>query len=180
MNWWFTADTHFGHKNIIEHSKRPFSSVEEMDETLIKNWNAVVKKGDFVYHLGDFSWNKPDDGIKYLNRLAGTVCLIRGNHEPIAKCQKLQKKFHWIKDLHMIQIKGQEIVLCHYAMQTWNKKYQGSWHLFGHSHGKIPTDDSFRMDVGVDCHNYEPISFDFISSIMSQKRGIYDDHQTFE
>lgn len=53
---WFTADQHFGHANVIKHSQRPFSSIEEMDATLIKNWNRCVKKGDDVFHLGDFAW----------------------------------------------------------------------------------------------------------------------------
>ena len=56
MVYWFTSDTHFGHKNIIEYCKRPFSSVEQMNEMLIKKWNNKVKVDDIVFHLGDFSF----------------------------------------------------------------------------------------------------------------------------
>ena len=161
----FSADTHFGHANIIKYCNRPFSNVTEMDETIIQRWNAKVTSKDSVYHLGDFSWGKPEDGIKYLNRLQGNIFLIRGNHEPIAKCQKLQKKFGWIKDLHMIQYQKQEIVLCHFAMRAWNKKFHGSWHLYGHSHGCLPR-EGMSFDVGVDVHNFEPISFDEVKQIM--------------
>ncbi|MBL8880695.1 MAG: hypothetical protein JNG88_16400 [Phycisphaerales bacterium] len=52
---WFTADTHFGHANIIKHCRRPFASVEEMDETLLRNINARVGRSDTLYHLGDFA-----------------------------------------------------------------------------------------------------------------------------
>jgi calcineurin-like phosphoesterase family protein len=41
MTIWFTADTHFGHANIIQNCKRPFSSVMKMNEKLIENWNRV-------------------------------------------------------------------------------------------------------------------------------------------
>ena len=52
----FTSDLHFGHKNIIRFDNRPFSTVEEMDEALIRNWNAKVSDEDTVYVLGDISW----------------------------------------------------------------------------------------------------------------------------
>ena len=54
MNIFFTADTHFFHRNIIKYCNRPFHSVGEMNETMIANWNAVVKPRSIIYHLGDF------------------------------------------------------------------------------------------------------------------------------
>ncbi len=54
-NIWFTSDTHFGHANIIRFCDRPFKDIQEMNERLIANWNAVVRPGDSVYHMGDFS-----------------------------------------------------------------------------------------------------------------------------
>ena len=52
----FTSDTHFGHSKIIDYCKRPFSSIEEHDKTLIQNWNNVVGQDDTVFHLGDFAY----------------------------------------------------------------------------------------------------------------------------
>ena len=50
---YFTADTHFGHENVIRFCGRPFSCAAEMDEALIANWNSRVKGNDIIYILGD-------------------------------------------------------------------------------------------------------------------------------
>ena len=57
-NIFFTSDTHFGHTNIIKYCKRPFNSLEEHDETLIKNWNNKVGENDIIFHLGDFAFGR--------------------------------------------------------------------------------------------------------------------------
>lgn len=54
---WFTSDTHFSHKRIIDMTKRPFADAQEMDERLIENINARVKADDVLYHLGDLALN---------------------------------------------------------------------------------------------------------------------------
>lgn len=51
---YYISDLHFDHTNVIKFDNRPFKDVEEMNNTLINNWNSVVKKSDIVYVLGDF------------------------------------------------------------------------------------------------------------------------------
>jgi len=51
---WFTADNHFFHENIIKFCERPFKNVEDMNQKLIQNWNAVVTKDSDVIIAGDF------------------------------------------------------------------------------------------------------------------------------
>ena len=51
----FTADTHYGHRAVVDYCHRPFVDEKEMDEAMIERWNAVVQPGDLVYHLGDFA-----------------------------------------------------------------------------------------------------------------------------
>ena len=49
---YFTSDLHFYHENVIKHANRPFSNVEEMNQTLINNWNKKVGISDEIYILG--------------------------------------------------------------------------------------------------------------------------------
>lgn len=77
------SDTHFAHFNIIGYCDRPFSSAEEMDETMIANWNRIVKPDDTVYHLGDFAFGRGsrEKIPEYVERLNGNIVLTRGNHD---------------------------------------------------------------------------------------------------
>lgn len=80
-NTWFTSDTHFGHKNILEFEReaRPFKCLEEMHEVMIDRWNRVVLNCDTVYHLGDFAFGRAN--LKIAERLNGKKILIMGNHD---------------------------------------------------------------------------------------------------
>jgi len=82
MNSFFTADNHFGHEAIITMSQRPFATVEEMDEAMIANWNAVVSRGDNVWHVGDFA-HRIDAKRKraIFGKLNGSKHLVPGNHD---------------------------------------------------------------------------------------------------
>jgi len=69
-----------------------------------------------------------------------------------------------------IVIDGQQITLCHYCMKNWKASYHGSWHLFGHSHGRLAVDNhTLAYDVGVDSNYFTPVSMDKIVDIMSRK-----------
>lgn len=41
------------HDKIIKHANRPFHGIEEMNKTLIRNWNRKVGANDDVYIVGD-------------------------------------------------------------------------------------------------------------------------------
>ena len=172
---WFTSDHHFGHHNIIEHAKRPFIDIEEMDETMIRRWNEKVNANDSVYYLGDLALNKTDRLREILKRLNGSIYLIKGNHETTALSCK--NRFEWIKDYYELKVPDesimsgkQKIVLFHYAIKQWNGKFNGSFHLYGHSHGTLKDDiNSLAIDVGVDNHNFYPLEYNEIKGIMSKK-----------
>lgn len=151
----FTADTHFSHDAIRRYSNRPFASVEEMDEILIERWNGVVRPGDRVYHLGDFSFGRRAATERIRARLQGRIILLRGNHDRRIDI----RLFDGVHDLYTFKRDDVRIVLCHYALRRWSHSHHGAWHLFGHSHGTLdPHGKSF--DVGVDCWGYVPLSLD--------------------
>lgn len=177
----FTSDTHFGHKNSIKYCNRPFSSVEEMDETLINNWNSVVSPESDVYHLGDFAFAGISRTKEILDQLNGRIHLIKGNHDRKITNQ-LRSEFVWVRDYYELKIKdkdanrgNQSIILLHYAMRTWDKAHHGSWHLYGHSHGSIQ-DFGKSFDCGVDAQNYRPISYEEVKEKMKTKTFVSLDH----
>ena len=81
MKFFIISDTHFGHESVIKYCNRPFSSVEEMDATLIKNWNETVSNRDTVLHLGDFGFGKKEYIREIIGKLNGKKILIKGNHD---------------------------------------------------------------------------------------------------
>lgn len=169
---WFTSDHHFGHARIIESCNRPFGSTEEMTEEMIQRWNACVKAQDTVYHLGDFALMRKEDIEGILARLNGSICLLKGNHDrAVTKC-----KLAWVKDYYELKVRDEDapkgkqlIVLSHYAHKTWRNRHYGSWHLFGHSHGNL-TPEPGSLDVGVDCWDYTPVSYDTIKLILGSNK----------
>lgn len=164
--YFFTADEHYNHENIIKFMNRPFINLEEMRCELIRRNNAIVKKDDWVIHAGDFCWNGNVDYVRNLQKLLiGNHIYLRGSHD------------HWMNgSYHEIwekEIEGQYIVVCHYAMRTWGKSHWNSWQLHGHSHGKLEPIGK-QYDVGVDCNNFYPVSFEKITEIMKSKHDNID------
>ena len=104
--YYYIADTHFGHDNIRRLSNRPFDTIEEMDKTIISNWNSRVTDEDDVYILGDFSY-KSEDPISYLKQLKGYKHLIVGNHDGrLLKNPACKKYFVEIVDIKIVNDNG--------------------------------------------------------------------------
>jgi calcineurin-like phosphoesterase family protein len=183
MTIYFTSDQHYFHSNVIKHCNRPFADVETMNMQLIYNYNKLVQPNDTVYHLGDFGLGKRAELQEVLNELNGIKRLIAGNHDPTAR--KLSG-WDWVKDYYELKYDGQLIVLFHYAMRVWRNSHYGSLALYGHSHGSMPG-NSQSLDVGVDCWNYKPVTYDEITKRMStlpkytgyrEQAGGSDHHQS--
>jgi len=149
--------------------------VDEMNQALIDNWNAKVGKKDVAYHLGDFSFAGTVKTVEIVKQLNGKIHLVKGNHDYKQSGVAL-KAFDSVKNLREIKIDDQTIVLCHFpiAKNGWHKAGHGSWHLHGHAHGKRMYDPEYkRLDVGVDVHNFDPISFEDVRDIFSNPEYEY-------
>ena len=126
---------HFSHKNVINFDNRPFNSIEEMNETLIENWNKTVKKGDTTYILGDFCWGKEPEWIAILNRLNGNKVLIVGNHDIKKMSKTLKDKFLTIKEKHEISDCGKKVIMSHFPEMAYKASYNPNvFMLHGHVH----------------------------------------------
>lgn len=177
-NIFFTSDHHFGHENIIKFCNRPFKDAREMNEELIKRWNEKIKPNDHVYHLGDFGLTYKENLAQIIDQLNGKIYLIVGNHESAALQNR--KKFEWVKEYFELKVKDpdgqggyQRIMLFHYAMRTWRGEGRGNWHLYGHSHGNLPDlEDKYSFDIGVDNHDFYPLSYDEVKAIMQTKKWV--------
>lgn len=147
----FTADEHYGHKNILDYSDRPFGSVEEMDAALIKRHNSVVQRGDLVIHIGDFSLVPSAKLVqqRYVRKLKGDHIFLVGDHD-----KWLNKEIH--RRFYTLQTPDFLYVCLHWPLRSWPAMRFGSYHLHGHSHGRLPVSGR-SIDVGVDNWNYYPV-----------------------
>lgn len=207
---WFTADTHFGNPNIVKLQARPFLSQAELelhaadphgdwkvsretirrhDDALIEGMNELVAEDDTLWVLGDFCSGKFREATRYLERLrCQRINLVWGNHDH----RTIGVAFSKTIEQGMITVQGQMIWLNHYPMRSWNRSLHGSWHLYGHVHGRFAKQDeeSFLLtrDVGVDACDYRPVSFDQVAHYMrprvellerARERYLNGDHDDF-
>lgn len=159
--YFFTADEHYWHRNIIEYCSRPYADVVEMNEAIIANHNSIVGQSDTTIHAGDFALCQKEDAEKIIRRLNGKHVFMNGSHD-----RWMQEMNKW----HLIQIKfqGQRVYICHFCMKTWPASHYNTWHLYGHSHGALgPVGKSW--DIGVDNNNFFPLSEDDVIKIMEDR-----------
>ncbi len=168
-NTFFIADTHWGHQNILKFTNsdgsplRPFSSIEEMDEELVRRWNSVVGPKDKVYHLGDIAMSHKH--LFQLGRCNGEKVLIKGNHDT-AKLSQYLPYFKDIRGSHQFDGK----LLTHIPVHTGNLSRWGV-NIHGHLHSNKVYDNN-QPDVRYFCVSveqiaYAPISYDEIKKALT-------------
>ena len=138
MNY-FISDLHFGHVNCLAFDNRPFNTIRDHDEYIIKNWNETVGVDDDVYILGDISWYNSTTTTEIFKQLNGRLHLIKGNHDDnLLKNRELRNLFVEITDYRVLFIdKNTSIVLFHWPIPSFRNHYYGWYHLYGHVHSSF-------------------------------------------
>ncbi len=173
-NFFITSDTYFGRKGIISISKRPYSSVDEMDADMIKRWNAKVSPTDFVYHLGNFAWD-PITADNVLRQLNGHIIFLTGSRD---KALLEIAKHHAGKITflvgQLVEIPKAKMILCRYPLEDWSGKDTGIIHYHGYSMKKLQTDltKMNRINICCDCWNLAPIAISDIEELIKEFREV--------
>ena len=181
---WFTSDPHFYHTNIIKFTNRPFKDINEMNETLIENWNKRVGKDDVIFILGDFCFGGSKEWNELLGKLNGRKYLIIGNHDEKNLRQGYLSKFEKVAYMMHIYVNGKSIYLSHFPILCYAGSYRVRncvYALHGHVHsgerqsvgkdnGRLSVLFPSQYDVGVDNNNYRPVSFEEVMEKIEGQR----------
>jgi calcineurin-like phosphoesterase family protein len=183
MARFFTSDTHFGHERIISLCNRPFSSVDEMNEAMIENWNEVVKSTDTVIHFGDVALGKIAESLPLIERLNGYKVLIPGNHDRIFSGEKqkmrdrFQEQYEWVfnggimPEISRFKIGGRAVMGSHFPYSgdshgedryaDKRPKDEGLPIIHGHVHDEW-AENGRMFNAGVDVRDFRPVHEDVV------------------
>lgn len=166
---WFTADTHFGHENILRLAGRPWDEVAAMNRDLVAGINSCVKPSDELYVMGDFSFRISKEEAAELRGqiLCKHVHLVPGNHDRDWTKPDFPDTFLVEPPLCQVRYAKRRFILCHYPLCEWNGMGQGAIHVHGHIHTQGDAYNRwnrdlgfYRYDVGCDANRYRPVSAD--------------------
>jgi len=167
MNYWWTSDYHFSHANIIKYCNRPFKTVEEMNETIIRKHNERVKPDDTVFFLGDFIFKGGKEGgvdryRLFEKRLNGKYIFIRGNHDNNNSLKTIIEKMYLYYGKNKICMThrpedadpGVPLNFCGHVHEKYKIKRLG--------------EDSLVINFSVDVWNFYPTSFNQVNSCVAE------------
>lgn len=171
MSVFLTADWHLG-EDRFELMGRPFTTRDEMIDTLIKNHNEIVKPDDHVYMLGDVCYQKTPEFLPRVDDFNGIKTLFRGNHDRVFTDQDLQPYFRYIVaegDGMRVMFEDVECWLTHYPTQG----VDDAFNLVGHIHAAWKYQLNM-LNVGVDVHHFRPVNSDTIPFHLNAITTFYD------
>lgn len=164
MKRWFISDTHFSHKNIIKYAGRPYGTVEEMNKSLIDNWNQCVDAGDQVFFLGDFGLGDVDHLHSICSQLNGQKICICGNHDRNSSYM-MRVGFNLVLESAFLKIGQHTVELIHIPSYPTPAHFQ----LHGHVHEKRPKKIvSNQLNLCVEVWDYKPVAEKTILSLLDK------------
>lgn len=179
----FTSDLHFNHSNIAgpctskwKCGFRDFNSIDEMNDTLIDNINAVVGHNDELRFLGDWAFGDRSKIPSLRERInCNKIYFIRGNHDH--DIERYKNCFEWIRSYDEFWYGKTLITTFHYPIAAWNGNGKSSINLHGHCHNTYKPIGK-QLDVGVDntLNKYKPWSMDQIMDYMNYRNVVLVDH----
>ncbi len=160
---WLISDTHFDHTNIIRYCNRPFGSVEEMNETIRRNWNDTIAPDDLVYFLGDLAYGRGSRPPRWwATQLNGEIVWVKGSHDRGVHVLSVIPNVVKVVSSETISCGGVEFMLVHDVFGTADGfclRWDG-WTVHGHNHANQPHLNMVRrrVNVSVEVVDYRPIS----------------------
>lgn len=180
MKIWIISDTHFNHKNIIQYENRPFNSIDEMNDAMIKRWNSVVSPDDIVYHLGDVGLGNESSLKWIIPSLNGHKILVRGNHDQKSKNFYIDCGFEEVRPSFIEEHEGVKIFFSHRPdTRPGNQHDTYDMHFYGHVHAKeyhgaFPTIARNGACLCVERWDYTPVELNKVIE-MCKNSGIHSD-----
>jgi len=169
------SDLHLGHENIIKYANRPFQSVEEMDEALIRSWNKIISDEDEVWFLGDFSFHDNRTTEQMFRLLRGTKNIVLGNHDK----KNARRKLPYWREIGFKGVYSQHVTLNHSIVLSHHPITVGVGQLNIHGHIHVPEylthDRRNHFCSAVEFLDYKPISIAKVIEVV-RKRGFGDDY----
>ena len=187
----FIADTHFGHKNILEECRPQFKSVDEMNSVIIENINRKMKKNDILYIVGDFAFRSKQSPIEYLEAITTKKILIIGNHDrdwlKHFSEEEIKQHFLGVYQQYSIKKNGIELHFNHFPQLAWNRShyFAQSFSICGHIHNarsssvaaQLFPQVKCQLNAGVDINCFEPVTFE---ELIANNMIFYDCHYNEE
>jgi calcineurin-like phosphoesterase family protein len=178
VSTFFSADLHLGHAAVLTYSRRPFATVDHMNEALVDGWNETVTDDDEIWVLGDVALGKIDDTLALVSLLRGRKHLVAGNHDRPWHGHShradgwseryLEAGFETIiQGTAWLKLGRRRVLLCHFPYVGDSAHVdrfvehrpidRGAWLLHGHVHQTFKQRGRM-INVGVDAWNYRPVS----------------------
>lgn len=172
-NIWITSDWHFNHDRSFIYEPRGFNNVNEMNQSIIKNFNSVVQYNDTVYCLGDCMLGDLESGKQCLQQLnCQNIKIILGNHCTSNRIELYNSlpNFEVLGYAAMLKYNGYHFYLSHYPSLTSNYDYDKPLKarticLCGHTHTSdrfVDADKGLIYHVELDAHDNKVVPLDTI------------------